>query len=171
MQLFFIVLGSLTVVGIIGVLLYLLWDTKRSVARVTERREDREIADRRHADSIAEITSLALVADGLVQIRTELEAKAESFERVPVLIEGLQAMAHELAKRTDSLNGATELLQSSMTPSTDKEDYDEYAEDTPAAKRAAAREEVKDLVRRGIPVQEAEQRVKDRTLWDGFAMR
>lgn len=92
----------------------------------------------------------------------------ESFDKLPVLIEGLEKMCQHSAAQTDVLLKAVELLQSSMSPGEGK-GYEELAEETPAAIRVAEQQEIRQLVRQGIPEPEAMRRVKERRIYEGLS--
>lgn len=115
-----------------------------------------------------EIAALRCAVEEVSKKLPSLTALSEVSEKLIILATGMEAMCKATADRTDALNKATELLQSSISPPRGLDDYSAFAEDTPEARRAAEQLEIADLVRRGIARDDAVSRVKERNIYEGL---
>jgi hypothetical protein len=127
----------------------------------TRRKENQAILDA----MVALRQAVESMATDFKAIKPEVIQKAaDGLEKVPYLVDGLQAMCQNSASQVDVLMKAVELLQASMSVPT--RDVDEFAEETPGAKRAAEQQEINDLVAKGITRTEAVDRVRERRIYD-----
>jgi|ERR1700730_282743 len=151
------------------------WRDRQALNAIKEDQRHRLLRDMRQlehedADSLrkamgelaADVTHGRVVIEGSLE---QIKRVADSLDKLPALVEGLEALVKSQTDKLDSLNRAVEVLEKSVVPS-GTEGYSEFAdEDVPDDVRDEL--EVKRLVRAGIPVDSARARIREQALYRG----
>lgn len=172
------------VVILVGILVYFLQDARSALARVREaerlREKERQMArENEWHQSTVELTAqilglretMAALATSLQFQKDQTPALVEGLSKIPILVEGLTEMCQHSARQADALNKAVDTLQASILRAPDADSFDEYATETPDAIRAQQRQEIRDLMRKGVPEGEAESRVRERSIYEQLTKR
>jgi hypothetical protein len=130
----------------------------------SQEHEDGEALRKAMAELAADITHGRVVIEGSLE---QMKRVADSLDRIPALVDGLEALVKSQVDKLDSLNRAVEVLEKSVVPS-GSGGYQEYSEDE-MPDDVKDELEVKRLVRAGIPVDQARARVREASLYRGVA--
>jgi hypothetical protein len=93
-----------------------------------------------------------------------LKKIGQEIGQLQLFIDGLQAMAKAAADQLDEFKKVVDILERSMSHQ-DETDYSEYAEETPEGKLRLQRAEVRELIRQGIPEDQARARLRERDIY------
>jgi hypothetical protein len=117
---------------------------------------------------VAQAAQLRSTAEQFAKFTAALTATAEGMERLPALVNGLEALCKAECEKNDVLAKAVAALEASVL-SGDSSGYQEYAEQDQPQRQE--RLEVHDLLRQGIPRKEAEARTRERRIYESVGRR
>jgi hypothetical protein len=148
---------------------FFLWVIFEKISSIRQaKKKEKELQKLDEERLLRELAALRCAVEEVGKKLPSLAGISEVADKLVALSIGMEAMCKATADRTDALNKATELLQSSISPPRGLDDYSAFAEDTPEARRAAEQLEIADLVRRGIARDDAVSRVKERNIYEGL---
>ena len=144
------------------------WKEAAGVKRAANIKQEHEQWDHR-METVSEVHRvLSDILKKMDQLSPSLDRVSQGIDKVPVLIDGLQDMCKASAAQTDVLAKAVETLQVSIDGSS-RASGEEEEDDL--ERRRAIQQEVRELVRKGIPEKDAQARVLERSLYEGIKLR
>lgn len=156
-----VVFMAVLLVSVASCVAYVYYRDRRTAQKEFERRE------RLQHESVL-IAALANLTAMLERSRASEEALGKTMVAladVPAFIVGLEQMCKEQGRMTDTLAKAVSIIQTSFDGSGRVSDEND---DLSPEVVEADKQEVRSLIRRGIPEDQAEQRVREKRLYEGL---
>lgn len=111
-------------------------------------------------------THMAALQTVVAELKEPVVAVLDTIRNLNSMQDGLTAMVKQSADQLDQFTKAVEILERSMSPT--ESNYSEFAEETEEGRERTQRAEVREMMRHGIPTDQARARIRERDIYSAM---